>query len=264
MKKTLLLIALGMAILFTSCNKDDGDNNNPVPTSSISIKLVDEPGDYDNVFIDVKEVEIIVNDETSSRTLTTDGGIYDLLELTGGVEALLVDTNEIPSGVLNEIRLVLGENNTVVIDGETFPLKTPSAQQSGLKIKINQELIEGITYTFILDFNVDKSIVIAGNSGNINLKPVIRASVEALTGAFRGNVIPSDVLTEVLAVKGNDILTTTTNEGDFFIHGVEAGQYKLIFNPEAESGYIQSVIELTSVQVGKLTAIRDFELTPTN
>jgi hypothetical protein len=50
--------------------------------------------------------------------------------------------------------LLLGDDkNTVVVGDKTYDLKTPSAQQSGLKLKINQTLV-AVTYEFIFDFDV--------------------------------------------------------------------------------------------------------------
>jgi hypothetical protein len=74
--------------------------------------------------------------------------VYNLLDLTAGVNVLLAD-NLVPSGKLGQIRLLLGDKNTVVV-GIRPILKTPSAQQSGLKLKINQTLVAGATYEFML------------------------------------------------------------------------------------------------------------------
>jgi hypothetical protein len=61
-------------------------------------------------------------------------GIYDLLKLSNGVEKLIAtDTLEISK--VQQIRLILGTRNTVVLDGITYPLSTPSAEQSGLKLR---------------------------------------------------------------------------------------------------------------------------------
>src|SRR5690554_7316058 len=110
------------------------------------------------VFIDVEEVVIKYNGNQEDRVLGIEGGVYDLLELTAGVNVLLFN-DEVPSGDISQIRLILGEENTIVVNGQTLPLSTPSAQQSGLKIKVNQSLEPGIFYDFLLDFDVDKSIV---------------------------------------------------------------------------------------------------------
>jgi hypothetical protein len=60
------------------------------------------------------------------------------------VEKLITDTLEISK--VQQIRLILGTRNTVV-DGITYPLSTPSAEQSGLKLQVNQTLQEGVSCT---------------------------------------------------------------------------------------------------------------------
>ena len=57
----------------------------------------------------------------------------------------------------------------------------------------------------------------AGNSGKFQLKPVIRASLEALTGSIQGQVLPDTVQTLVTAFNDTDILSTYTNETGFFL-----------------------------------------------
>ena len=189
MKKHLLILSaiIIFTTVFTSCTNNDNEKN-----SRISIRLVDNPGDFDKVYVDVQDVLVKKEGEGWESIGNVDAQIYDLLTLTGGIDALLVDS-EIPSGMLNQIRLVLGDQNSIVIDGITFPLNTPSAQQSGLKLSVNTELVAGVAYNFILDFDVDRSIaIVAGNSANINLHPVIRVITEAESGAISGDVSPFD------------------------------------------------------------------------
>jgi hypothetical protein len=50
--------------------------------------------------------------------------------------------------------LLLGDKEYCGCRDKTYDLKTPSAQQSGLKLKINQTLVAGATYEFMLDFDV--------------------------------------------------------------------------------------------------------------
>jgi hypothetical protein len=67
------------------------------------------------------------------------------LDFTNGLDTLLGST-VLPAGKISQMRLVLGSRNTVNIDGTISDLKTPSAQQSGLKFKIDATLKAGITY----------------------------------------------------------------------------------------------------------------------
>ena len=153
LKKLSQRILMAFAVLFVAASCSDDDNNgSEVPSSDmakVTVKLVDAPGDYEKVNVDIQDVMINRTDDEEGGWETIgeiNAGVYDLLELTGGASVVLAD-NEIPAGEVEQIRLVLGDNNTVVIDGEEFPLKTPSAQQSGLKIKLEETELEG-GYTY--------------------------------------------------------------------------------------------------------------------
>lgn len=259
----LILITL-LTFGFVACDNDTNNSSSQNP-SSISVRLQDMPGDYENVFVEIVDVMVKYDsDESENGWQSLDAintGIYDLLELTGGVDVLLVDGYEIPSGELKQIRLVLGDENSVVIDGETFPLNTPSAQQSGLKIHVNQMLEPNINYTFLLDFDVDESIVMAGNSGNINLKPKLRASVEALSGVIVGSISPADVQTEITATNGTDTISAFADmEGNFMLVGVPEGSFTVTVAPDPASGLSDQVIENVQVTVGNTTDLGEIVL----
>lgn len=256
-----LFFFLSCISIIASCNSNDNDTSTE-GSSFISVKLMDDPGDYEHVYIDVVDVMVKVNDNSDGENGwqsidAINAGIYDLLELTGGVNVILADDYEVPSGTLNQIRLILGEDNSVVIDGETYPLQTPSAQQSGLKIQVNQELDPLISYTFLLDFDVDESIVEAGNSGNIILKPVIRASLEEETGAIIGTVVaPEDVQVEVSTELNGDTISAYVNDdGSFALVGLLEGTYDVVFTPDPDSELDVIVVEDVNVTVGNVTDI---------
>ncbi len=261
LKTCFLLFSLVIFFTLSNCSSDSSTGNGVDGTSFISVRLSDEPGDFDNVFIDVQDVMVKVNDNSEGeggwQSLgPINAGVYDLLELTGGISVLLVDNFEVPSGMLNQIRLVLGDDNTVVIDGVTHDLQTPSAQQSGLKIKVNETLDPGFTYEFLLDFTVDESIVIAGDSGNINLKPVIYASAEYASGIIEGMVSPSNIqVVASVEVDGNIISAYTNEEGVFNLNGVPQGTYDVTITPAEGSGYTYTVIEGVEVINGQYTDI---------
>lgn len=265
--KNLKLFILSLLLLtFYNCTNDSNDKITSDGMAHISIKLVDGPGDYDQVFVDIDDVMIKMNDDSEGEdgwiSTGATGGEYDLLTLTGGQNAVLVDDYEVLAGELSQIRLVLGDNNYVVKDGQTYDLKTPSAQQSGLKLKVNQEVEGGYLYAFVLDFDVEKSIVDAGNSGNIILKPVINASLEAASGIVQGVVSPSDFPSEVsVMVNGETITTYATpeNGGAFMLYGVFGGTYDLTITPEEGSGYATKVISVEVIN-GQIVDLGTIEL----
>lgn len=267
MKKNILLVAVFfVAILgFLSCSDD---NENPGATSRLQLKLVDAPGDYEEVNVEI--IDVLYNsteDEGGWTSLTPEDFTpieVDLTELIAGNELLLSDVI-IPSGMLKQIRLVLGDNNTLVIEGEAgvIDLDTPSAQQSGLKLKINTELEPGYSYTFILDWDVQKSIVKAGNSGKYNLKPVIRVNAEVNSGSIIGKVVGKPIVSDgtdgtvslpdakvsVYTIDQVYITGTTTNEnGDFMVQGLDAGDYKIKIE---HNNYIDYESETINVIAGE-------------
>ena len=250
-----LLLAAVALTSFYSCSDND-DNNIEDDTARLTVRMTDAPGDYDAVFVEVEDVMIKADLEGGEEGWTSLGnvqtGTYDLLTLTGGVTQLLAEA-DVPAGHLGQIRLILGNNNTVVINGESQPLSTPSAQQSGLKLQVNQELEAGEDYEFLLDFDVDQSIVTAGSSGGFILKPVIRVSATADTGMIIGEVHPSAVggiglQSVVRATNANNTVSAYTDaNGAFVLNGVPAGTYQVTVTPEATSGL--SVKTLSNVEV---------------
>ena len=269
MKQLRLFFSITLFTLLLIGCSEDRNSNTLQGNSKITVKLMDAPGDFEHVYIDVVDVLVKFNDDEnedsenewqSLEAINT--GVYDLLELTGGVNVILADDYVLPSGTLDQIRLVLGDDNSIVIDGVTSPLMTPSAQQSGLKVQVNEELLPNFEYTFLLDFNADESIVIAGNSGNIILKPVIRASAEISTGTISGTINPSDVMTQITIDLGDEEVSTFADEnGNFLLVGVPGGIYDLNVIPDPESELDPVVIENVEVIVGEDTNVGVIDLT---
>ncbi|MFD1094635.1 DUF4382 domain-containing protein [Salegentibacter chungangensis] len=244
--KSLLLLAV-VAVGMVSCS-DDENNPESEGKANLRVSMTDAPGDYDAVFVEVVDVMIQTDAAVEGAEGEGEGaeegwvsvgdvqtGVYDLLELTGGVSQVLADT-EVPAGYVSQIRLVLGTDNYVVIDGEEEPLSTPSAQQSGLKLQLNQELEAGENYSFLLDFDVDKSVVTTGNGGK-SLKPVIRLSAEADAGMIVGAVHPTEFRSLVTAKNATTTISAYTDaNGEFALKGVPAGTYQVSVTPDVAAG----------------------------
>lgn len=232
-------LALLLGFVFYSCNQ------NPTEESAfLKVGLIDAPAAYDEVNIEVEDVLINFSDGDSGFVSIGNGepAVYDLLELTGGVEALLADV-EIPAGRIQQIRLILGDDNHLVVDGEEKELKVPSGSESGLKLKINAEVNPGDSAKITLDFDVDRSVVKQGNSGSYLLKPVIRAIFDAgVSGDIIGVVAPV-VKSKVYAIEGSDTVRTMTNkDGEFLLKGLSPGTYRVDVVPNNDSLYMATVI----------------------
>lgn len=247
------IVALLTSVFFLACEKSD----NPNGKARLQVFLTDDPGDYQEVIIDVKDIMINVTGDTVNgwQSLTgVNAAQYDLLKLVNDDDTILADAL-IPSGRLHQLRLVLGDQNFVKIDGQMIPLETPSAQQSGLKLNIQHDVTEGLLYKITLDFDVAKSIVKTGNNKYI-LKPVIRTVLESVGGSIRGVVVPYSFQTQVFAVQGTDTVasTYTGSFGGYLIKGLANGNYNLHFNA-SDTTYRDSIRLNIGVATGQVTVV---------
>lgn len=224
-KLMLLLIAVATGITSTSCN-----NDSTAKTYPYSVRMTDEPGPYEKVNIDLIAVEVKGSAE-QTVTLNTTAGIYNLLDLTNGVNKLIA-TSTLSDSKVSQIRLILGPNNTVVVGGITYPLSTPSAEQSGLKLLINQTLQADIQNEIMIDFDANVSVIETGN-GTYKLKPVLRTVVTAISGNIIGSITPIGMLATVSATSSAGVVysSNVNNLGFFQISGIPPGAYTFTVTP---------------------------------
>ena len=124
-----------------------------------------------------------------------------------------------------------GSNNTVLVNNVSYPLSTPSAEQSGLKLQVHQTLEAGVEYSILLDFDANQSIVDQGN-GTYKLKPVIRTIDTAISGSVMGKISPIGLIATVTATSALASYTSIVSvSGDFLIQGVPAGTYSVTVTP---------------------------------
>lgn len=256
-----------------SCSNDDETPNGG--NARVNFYLVDAPGDFDEVWIEILAIRVKADSDHSmgNPNMNDDDNTWieipydessryvNLLDLTGE-NSLLLGTEDFPEGEIDQLRLILGDDNYVVKDGARSELTTPSAQQSGLKIKVSEEIQSGMSYNLIIDFDVAKSIVVAGNSGNIILKPVLRAYVEEAASGIKGQVFPAGAQpVAVNAQKGDDVYNTSVDEnGNFRILGIDDGVYVLTFTPN--EGYQTLVIDNVLVEEGVVKTLDPITLLP--
>ncbi len=242
--KILSVITAAILLLFFSCKKE----NEPTP---YYVKMTDAPGQYEAVYIDLEGVEI-KGEGGASVSLNTQQGIYNLLDFSNGMDTLIA-TGELDFTRVEQIRLILGSDNSVVVDGVSYPLSTPSSQQSGLKLQVHQELQPGVAYYVLLDFDANQSIVETGN-GSYSLKPVIRTIDTAISGSIKGKVAPATSNVVVEASINDQVYSSITNaEGNFVVKGLAAGVYTVTITPEFP--LLPVTINNVTVDIGVATDI---------
>lgn len=168
--KTVCLLLLIVA--FASCSKHSDSNS----THMINVRLTDNPFNAEEVNVDIRSVQLKyddndIDDDKEWYSLNTDDRVYNLLDYQNDVNILLA-SGPFPHDRIHEIRLILGDNNSIKIGGVLYPLTVPSGSSSGFKIKINKNLAPG-PVDILIDFDAGLSVHDTGN-GKYMLRPVLQ------------------------------------------------------------------------------------------
>ncbi len=174
------------------------DAESPLPTGSVKsvnifVVRIDakgaEPTDADAA----AETEDAESAKDGWKTVAEPNATFDLMTLTDGTNTFLGDA-KVAAGSYNGFRLIidpakssvtLNDAANTVIGGESITgLKFPSADKTGIKIKLSGGAVdvkEGETSTLVVKFDVTNSFVVRGGSIDQNgllFKPVIRGEKE--------------------------------------------------------------------------------------
>ena len=176
-----MLIGL-IALLGSGCSKDDV----APATASLNVflkssgSIVKSTAVFQEVNLDIQQVFYHASMGSSGSggwfEMETNAGVIDLLKDSMEKDTLLAFDPVMQAQTISQIRLVLGDQNSVKKDGQTYALQTPSGQTSGIKVQVHAQLEPGNSYKVRLDLNVDESILQTGN-GTFKLKPVIESTV---------------------------------------------------------------------------------------
>ncbi|SDD27776.1 Carboxypeptidase regulatory-like domain-containing protein [Algoriphagus faecimaris] len=264
MKKYISYFMFALVGIFTlGCDLNDSPEMEE-GQAQVNFYLVDAPGDFEEVWVEVLALRVKAggdelagddDDDSTWEEIPYEEGskMVNLMDLTGNNSQLLGNSS-FESGRIHQIRLILGDNNFVISEGQKIAMQTPSAQQSGLKLKVDEVIEPNQSYNLIIDFDVAKSIVVAGNSGNIILKPVLRAYMEEAAGIM-GQVLPTEAgPVTVEAERNGEVFSTFTDvNGNFKIQGLEPGTYALLITPNDSFSPIAR--EGVLVEDGKMTVV---------
>ena len=265
-----LKLAVGGLVLagLAACG-GGGDGGAGANSGTLRLALTDAPScGYDAVNVTIEKVRV----HQSSSASDSDGGWSEvvlnparrinLLNLTNGVLVELGQT-PLPTGKYTQLRMILADNNgTSPLANSVKPtgsaevaLKTPSGQQSGVKANIDIDIAANKLADFVIDFDACKSIVVAGNSGQYLLKPVVTVIaryISAVAGFV--DLALAGGSTSVSLQQGGVVIKATTPDstGKFLLQPVAPGSYTLVL---AAPGRTTAVVTSVVVATDTVTSI---------
>ncbi|MBD3626844.1 DUF4382 domain-containing protein [Cyclobacterium sp.] len=255
---------LGIAIfsgLLMACDNAASENR-----SLVNILLVDTPGDFEQVWIEVLGVEILPagsrgSAENASWINLPYQAASNMVRISDLVneERLLIGRTEIQSGMVSKIKLLLGNELYLIQDETRIDLDKDSDFENKLEIDINVNALPGNSYDIYLDFDLASSVV-RSSGGNYQLDPRIRAFESGVAAVIRGSILPRNVNSHVFIRSDTDTLTTLTGaNGGFYLQGIPPNDYQITI--DAPEIYQDTAFNV-SVQADTLLTIPAITLRP--
>ncbi len=258
---SVFTMALLLIFSVTACDQSASD------TGTLRVIMHDNPADFDEIWVEIVRVEVNnqLDEETGWVTISEPGETYNLLELINGAQVVLGE-QELEAGVYRQIRLILGDNNYVVIGEDEYDLQTPSGQQTGVKLNIDITIQNGIAYVLALDFDAHRSVVAQGQTpvgAPFLLTPVIRSYEPAETGIISGVVAlkeEDDADLNELNVRvelvGHTVSTLVEeNTGEFQLRGLPAGTYDIEVTAVGYQAATETGINVTAGEITEIEAV---------
>ncbi|WKK77360.2 DUF4382 domain-containing protein [Marivirga salinae] len=241
MKHLWKIFGLAALVLFYGCDRIESGNGRA------SFYLTDGPLEAENVtevVISISKVEVFGPEGWTTVKEYENPQAINLLEFQGG-ETFFLDEREMVSGLYDQIRLGLSSSITSGSDNPPHYIKfedesieeitIPSGAQTGYKVVGDFTIPDGGVTSIVIDFDVRKSVVKAGNSGKFILKPTLRLIEDANVGAIEGNI--SGEFTGSLVVYAYDDGAYQENESEPNADGVVFANAVTSSNVDADDNY---------------------------
>lgn len=150
----------------------------PSKASNFRLSLTDAPNDnLKSVFVNIKSIELKLerDGDISTWEVAKGVGMVDLLQLQNGKLKQLADLNLERRTALRQIKINLEDSGHYITykAGGSCDLLTPASHQAGLALDVPYVEVEDYSvYSFVVDFDAKKSVMITGN-GECILKPYL-------------------------------------------------------------------------------------------
>jgi len=232
---------------------------------SISVYLTDHQTPvFDSVFIDIQKLEVKLEDDSLPSggwvALHVRAGVYNILKFRNGLDTLF-GTGTLPNGRIRKIKLTLGIQNSVMKDGQTFPLEVKQNDHEIIANieSENFEITAQGTILFWIDFDAGRSIQMdnsgSGNNNGYRLKSHIKIFTHSRSGRIEGKVLPAAADPVVQVISGVDTATAIPDfdDGEFKVVGLNAGTYSIFI--DGNNNYNDTLITNVIVKINEDTHI---------
>ena len=209
----LFIVLLGVVITLQACgnNSSSNGNGNPGPSGQLSVLVTDAPGDFDHVYVTVKDIWFHTSTTAGPKDLNwirrplTMPITVDLISLANGNLQSIWDGISLPVGTYQQIRLILvptyaanppsghSNFNEVVIGSNTYPLRIPDADD-GIRLLGTFNVTEGSLLKLAIDFDAGDDVVDYNGSEYI-LKPRLAYFDLDNVGAIVGQISTGSTFT---------------------------------------------------------------------
>ena len=256
MKKIIrfaVVAVISVSVIFYSCQKDISGNTSDVnKPHGVTIYLTDHQTPiFDSVFVDLQGLEVKLEDDTLPNggwvNLNINPGVYNILRFRNGLDTLFA-TGTVPNARVKKVKLILGTQNSVMKNGQVFPLRIKDEDREVIANLDNSnfEITPSGQVLFWIDFDAGNSIQVdnsgSGHNNGYRLKSHIKIFTRSNSGRIEGRVLPRAADAIVKAVIGSDTATAIPDDddGELTIVGLNAGTYKILI--DGQNGYNDTII----------------------
>ncbi|MCC5938132.1 MAG: DUF4382 domain-containing protein [Lunatimonas sp.] len=253
-------LLLGVGVVAPACENMDANEK-----ALINVLLIDAPGDFDEVWLEVLGVEILPagtrgleNADWSYIPYTPANKMVKVSDLVGS-QRLLLGRKEVRAGQVSKIRLALGDNHYLVKDGQQLMLQSVPNINDRLTVDVALQASAGFAWDIYIDFNLAKSIQ-RNTSGGYSLVPSLRAFSMENRSELRGNIQPANARPYIFAITGTDTLATlSATNGEFRLRGLSPATYRIHIQPRAT--HLDSIFSI-AVAADSVYTLGNFPLSP--
>ncbi|PRY85936.1 DUF4382 domain-containing protein [Mongoliibacter ruber] len=256
----LLLPLIFAILLFSGCSSDTERT-----TALVNVFLIDAPGDFDEVWVEVLGVEVQAigtrgQDNADPKFFPNDQVIklVNVAALVGGNQ-FLIGRGELPAGSITGLTLKLGNNNFALADEERTNL---TLSEDSPSIDLNLTLDPGLSIDVFIDFELYRSIH-SGAGDIVELRPKLRAFSSLNTGRISGSIRPQSEKVVLYAIQNRDTVASTgtvENSGDFQIRGL-SGNFRVIVQP-LDPAFLSDTLNNVNVGPRQTTQVGNITLRP--